>query len=150
MINGLASAMWRKKLPSEVQRQVASLSLQGEASMKATLNVADSVYMTLQQRGAGARVAAVAVHDPYAFDTSADEPALQVAAVATGRNGRFGQKKPPSRSGGQAGQAPAKGAPHPDGPPPGACNTHYKYGKAAFTCRKKDTCPWASLCPTKK
>merc|ERR1711951_299615 len=110
--------------------------------MKDAMDKADSVYATLQR---GGRVAAVSAD----LDTSADAPALQIAAA--GRQ-RFGQRKP--ASGGQA-RATATPLdrnvekPHPDNPPPGVCNTHYRYGRGAYVCRKKETCPWRNL-PTGK
>ena len=126
--------------------------------MKAILSVADSVHATLKSAGSVAAVTRAVpravTHDPTVyydtdFDTSADAPALQIAAAGRGQ-GRYAPRKPPprtgaARSGGQAKPQGREGEPHPDGPPPNACNTHYKYGKAAFTCRKKDSCPWAHL-----
>ena len=127
---------------------MASLSLVGAQVQKDTLNVADSVYMTL-----GARPSNLNPVSAVDFDTSADEPALQIAAAGPSGKGRQQPRKPPPRgNGGLAqgqGKPPPKGNPHPDGPPPGACNTHYKYGRSAFKCRKPDSCPWASLATQK-
>ena len=128
----MVSGLWRKKLPQEVRQQVAGMSLVGKDNMKATLNKADSVYATLKR---GAAVAAVD------FDTSADEPALQVAAF----KGKAANKKFQPRKAVAGGQAKDRGKPHEEGTPSTVCNTHWKYGRSAFTCRKKDTCPWAHL-----
>ena len=95
--------------------------------------------------GHGAAPVAAVNNVPADFDTSADAPALQVAVAAV---------KAYQRRGGQSKGAPAKarggqadrGDPHPDGPPPDACMQHYVYGKGAWICRKKSTCPWAKLC----
>ena len=123
---GIISGMWREKLPLEVARSVANMSLQGKEKMKDTLRTADSVMATLQQRGAVAAVSAVSAAAALDLDDSADAPALQIAA-ASGR-GRFAPRG--NRTGGQAGgqRAQPREGPHPDGPPKGACNTHYKYG----------------------
>ena len=145
--SGIVAGMWRSKLPFEVRQQVAGMSLEGETAMKATLDKADSVWLSLQRRNpapAHAPAAPIAAAQ-YDFDTSADEPALQVAAVGRGRGqtsrGRRGQ--PGSRP--NQPRKADRGNPHPDGPPAAACNTHWKYGRSAFTCRKKETCPWAHL-----
>ena len=143
---GIIAGMWQKKLPFEVRQAVAGMSLEGEATLKDTLRKADAAYATLQSRGTSAAPA----HAPLAavdFDTSADAPALQQVAAVRGRY-------PPKRGGGQRkGQAQAgardRGEPHPDNPPSTACNTHWKYGLKAFTCRKEETCPWASKVPPK-
>ena len=132
---GTVSGMWRDQLPTALRVQMASRKLVGADNMKDTLDTADSVYATMTRPGVPALpVAAVAN-----LDTSADEPALQqVAAVQNRRNQ---PKKKPATSSGAA--ARDRGDPHPDGPPPNACNLHWKYGRGAYTCRKKDTCPWA-------
>ena len=152
---GTIPGMWREKLPTEVRKQVAGKSIIGKDNMKATLNVADAVHATLQN-------VAVSALQPVGagLDDSADLPALQQAAVSAV------QRRPPprrqnrgggARGGGASGAAaagarpppPSRGNPHPDGPPATACNLHWKYGRCAFDCRKRETCPWAHLAPKK-
>ena len=172
---GVIYGMWKGKLPQEVRQSIAGKSIVGTDNMRATLQTADASYDNLKRPAAGAAVAAYVqqplqlLHPPPplpnstyqpglpvpayynpALDTSADTPALQVAAAARGqpyRGGRSRGRGAPSRGRGQTGQQRApgdRGNPHPDGPPPSACNTHYKYGRGAFKCRKPDSCPWAS------
>ena len=130
---GTISGMWRDQLPSQVRAQVANMSLVGTVAQQHTLDTADKVFATLS---AGARnavnVAAAKLAD---LDTSADAPALQQVAAAS----RPPPKKKPA---GKPQPKPGRGNPHPDGPPPQACNTHWKYGKSAFKCRKPGSCPW--------
>ena len=134
---GVIYGMWKEKLPPEVRQNVAGMPFVGRLALDALMRKADSVYDNL---AAARPVAAVYSAD---LDTSADEPALQVAAATSAGRGRWrkpgGQSQPPDRSAIK---------PHPDGPPQGACNTHFKYGRAAFKCRKPDSCPWAHLAPT--
>ena len=139
----------KRKLPPEVKRRIAGMSVVGKDVMKQTLLVADAVHATLTD---GAVSAA-----SLDFDTSADAPALQVAAFKPQRrkqnqtSASRGARSGPS-TGRQTGQqAPAdRGNPHPDGPPASACNLHWKYGKSAFRCRKLETCPWAHYVPAKQ
>ena len=87
---GIITGMWRKRLPSDIRKAVAGMSLKGTANMKDTLQKADAVWATLQTGShAAAPVAAVT---PADLDTSADAPALQVAAMG-GSRARF----PPRR-----------------------------------------------------
>ena len=135
---GIITGMWREKLPTQVRQAVAGMSLVGTAAQKLTLDKADSVWSTLQTRGS----AVSAVID---LDTSADAPALQQVAAVAGR-GRYQQQRRP----GQGQKQQASGAkradkPHTEGTPQSACNTHWKYGREAFTCRRPDKCPWANL-----
>ena len=81
--------------------------------MDEILRKADDVYAS-QQFGASAAVSAVNLDQTL--------PALQAASVTT-------KKK-------------TKNKPHPDGPPPGSCFLHWKFGKSAYTCKKKESCLW--------
>ena len=121
---GVIAGMWREKLPPQVRLQVASLKLD-DGNFTQHLQKADDAFASIK----GAEVAGLD------FDTSADAPALQVAAF---------KPKPKKKS-----DKPARDKPHADGPPPEACNTHWKYGKAAFKCRKPEVCPWAKYCENK-
>ena len=143
---GMVSGMWRRKLPTEVRKQIAGMSIVGKDIMRSTLTTADAVFTTGQ---------AIAAVSAAALDTSADAPALQQPQVAAyGRRNQNQNKRPAtsnaSGNGRQNSNRPKLTMrettdPHPDGPPPGACNTHYKYGKQAFKCRKPETCPWRNL-----
>ena len=142
---GVISGMWRKKLPTEVQQRIAGRSMQGKDALRDIMQTADAVHATLAGATPVAALTAAATYNP-ALDDSADAPALQVAAV--GRYSRPPPRKnyPPTRTPATGGK-PDRGNPHPDGPPPNACNLHWKYGKAALKCRKEDKCPWAKFAP---
>ena len=142
---GMISGMWREKLPAEVRQQVAGQSIFGKEAMKSTLQTADAVYSTLQSlRSGGAAVSAVSAD----LDTSADAPALQLAAFQNKNrqnNRNFRKNNPATSNATKSATKPKsdRGDLHPDGPPTLVCNTHWKYGKAAFRCQKEETCPWA-------
>ena len=129
---GVISGMWREKLPAQVRAQLASIKLD-DGNFFDHLKNADAIHASYK---GGDPIASIDL------DTSADQPALQAAAFkATDKKKKVQAKSKSGREGVK---------PHPDGPPPDACNTHYKYGKSAFKCRKPDSCPWASYAPTKK
>ena len=84
------------------------------------LKKADDVYASQVEARATAAV-------------SLDEtlPALQVAAFHKKKTDKADPKD--------------RGTPHPDGPPDSACYLHWRFGKSAFTCKKKSTCPWKNF-----
>ena len=127
---GMISGMWRKRLPTEVRQAVAGKPVVGTDAMKDNLRVADAVFATM----GALPIAAL-------LDDSADAPALQqVAAV------KLNQNKKKVTSGGQKPKQQTRSAtPHTPGTPNTVCNTHWKYGREAFTCCKTDSCPWAHL-----
>ena len=134
---GQVSGMWRRRLPPEVRQRIAGMSIVGKDKMKDTCGIADSAHANMKVPV----IAAAAYNPALGLDTSADAPALQQVAAAT-------KKYPPRKkqqSGGHATSKTGRGEPHSDNPPASACNTHWKYGRSAFICRKKDTCPWAHL-----
>ena len=64
--------------------------------------------------------------------------------------------KPSLAAGRSAGHLPRfsaghrdRGQPHPDGPPETACYLHWRFGKSAFKCKQKATCPWKNFCKPK-
>ena len=97
----VASNLWRRQLPPHVKQSVAGLRL-GAGQMDATLRIADAVFSAMAPPPVpAAPVAAIAAPQPqphvqsqYDLDTSADEPALQVAAFR-GRGGNWQPRGPP-------------------------------------------------------
>ena len=116
------AGIWKRQLPADVRAAVAGMDLAGD--MDNVLKKADDVFNATSRQS---HVAAVAVSTP---DLDETQPALQVAAF----------KKP--QKGQQQQQQKHKGAPHPDGPPEGSCYNHWRFGKSAFSCKRKATCPW--------
>lgn len=119
------SALWKKQLTPPVRAAVAGMDMAKD--LDAVLRKADDVHAS--QAVQQFPVAAVT-------DVNLDEtlPALQAAAITTRRSGAGGQKPKKNR-----------GDPHPDGPPETACYLHWRYGRSAYTCKKKSSCPWKSF-----
>ena len=122
--------------------------MQKKTDFEAAIKRADEVYLSLQTTTEP--VAAVAKPSHGApkgaakrpdLDSSADAPALQQVAAMANR-GRYPPRK--QQAGGAQGKPKSdRGKPMEPNTPKSACNTHWKYGRAAYTCRKKDSCPWA-------
>ena len=112
---------------------------------------------------ATATAGATAVTRPADLDTSADASAFQavnqlaVQIAAFGKtfgNGNYrgrGKNRGQGRYRGQGQQRGAAGKPqprpkpaqpHPDGPPENACAVHQQYGRNAYYCASRSTCPW--------
>ena len=68
------------------------------------------------------------------MDLDETQPALQVAAAV--------YRKPKTGAGKPNPKVKDRGDPHPDGPPETACYAHWRFGKSAYFCKKKSTCPW--------
>ena len=142
---GTVMAMWKRKLPQVVRASIAGKSLTGEVNQRDVLKLADDVFaaaalpsdyvVAAPVQAHPTEVAAVAAAD---LDTSADLPALQIAAAAytRARAQRAGQSA-------TAQQKPKnRGKPHPDGPPENTCYLHWKHGKSAYKCQRPGSCPW--------
>ena len=146
------SALWRDMLPATVRAQVSNMGLKDASERKDTLDAADKAFAALK----GPKVSAVAdvaavkgaprgrgkgrgQQQTSRGGGNADRSATSAAAAGRGGRGRGARQardpKDPS----------TWGDPHPDGSPPGACMQHYLYGKNAWICRKRRTCPWVSL-----
>ena len=91
-IEGVVTSMWRKQLPPHVKQAVAGLKL-GDGQLETTLRLADAVHSAMAPPVAAAAALTIAtppppqqqivyVQQPYPpdLDTSADAPALDVAA----------------------------------------------------------------------
>ena len=150
-----AESRWGELLPSQVRAQVANMSLKDDFS--GTCDQADKIYESLQLAPAAA-VAAIQ-GGAHATSPAPIEPAEDVAAFRPnrgrgqqprGRQGNFrgggrsrgGRNRPPPRN---PNDKSTRGPPHEDGPPPKACINHYVFGRNAYFCRAKSTCPWRHL-----
>ena len=64
------------------------------------------------------------------------------------QGGQGGQGGQGQREGAQPEKAEkpqeGRGKRHSDGPPPSACNMHWKWGKNAHYCSAKTSCPWVN------
>ena len=133
----VVEGIWKELLPNHVRLAVATLSLAPD-KLEATLDTADAVSDAL----GAAPVAATAV-----AAAAAPKVADEVAALRTNQPRNRGGAR---RGGGHSrrgGSAPApgtrgRGRRHPDDPPEGACDKHWKFGRSAYHCDNPDKCPW--------
>ena len=134
---GTVTGLWQTKLPDEVRKAVAGMSLKPE-TLEATLKLADAVYKTLTPAKPLAGIAGTA----------------ELAAFKAKPNKGQGKKTGSGKGAGQSNNTPKPRANrHPDNPPEDACREHWKFGKEAWFCRKPDECPWKQYKgkpPTKK
>ena len=145
------SALWRGLLPPAVKAAVAGMDL--ETDFNNVLRLADDVYKATQPKSA-ATVAAFAAKVQAQEGATAAEAgnfdvndfADKIAAFARTYKGR-GVTRPPRRGGSQSARAPAKPE---EKAPDNACWLHKKYGKKAFHCAAKTTCPWKDFCVQKE
>ena len=152
------SSLWRDMLPTQVKAHVANMKLKTAAERRDTLDAADQVFQAIKgPKIAAADVAAISTRGTTRGKGRGQQQQRGGSQQTTRGGGGAGRGTPKaspaaagrgSRSGRQAPDPkdPSTwGDPHPDGPPPGACMQHYHYGKGAWICRRKKTCPWASL-----
>ena len=118
----VVTALWKKQLPAVVRANIAGMNM--ATQMEAMLRKADDVFCS---QGQGATARAVA-----AVDLDETQPALQQVAVVNKKKQSAGDNK-------------NRGTPHPDGPPETACYNHWRFGKSAFNCKRKSTCPWRNF-----
>ena len=128
------------------------MSLKTADAFTATTDHADEVFHAMQNPNAAklsAPVAAVAEPEEVAGIRSGGG-----RGNSRGRGNPRGRNRGGARGSGGARTRPPKpdpndkstwGNPHEDGPPPEACMNHYRWGKSAYYCRAKSTCPWKSF-----
>ncbi len=172
-LEGTVTALWQDQLPEPVLHQVAGHRLGGDpATMKATLSLADVVYETSQKAGAVAAVrpavtpapagpapapAPAPAGAPANFSDIDSLAAHFQAEIAAFRGYTRGQQRGSGRGqfnprAGPQGRRPPpvrNPKPHPDGPPPNSCVTHWNHGRGAYSCAAKDTCPWKDILTTR-
>ena len=126
------SGMWRIKLPDEVRKAVAPLSLEAP-TLEATLTTADAIYKAMNPN----TIASIKQAGAHASDP-------QLAAFnQRGRGGiNSNQGAAPGGAGRGRGTRKPKSA---DNPPKGVCKTHYEHGKSAYNCLNPFQCPWANF-----
>ena len=115
------AALWKKQLSAVVRAAVAGMDL--ATNLDNVLHKADDVFASQ-----GARAAPVLAVASVNLDETL--PALQSAAVSAVTSAKKPQKQRD------------RGHPHPDGPPEIACYLHWRFGRSAYTCKKKSSCPW--------
>ena len=132
--------IWRRSLPSVVRNQIADMEFSA-ATYEAVFDKADSVW--------SANAANTSVVSALSKDKE-----VAASSFRGGRGGRGGGRGQPSgtrgggqnRGGGQGGGAQGgqsgRGPRHPDNPPQNSCKLHWKFGKAAWRCGDRHSCPW--------
>ena len=132
--------IWRRSLPAVVRNAIADMDFNAN-TMDAVFDRADNVWSSN------------AASTPVVAALNRSGPAAEVAAVQSTRGGRGrrgnnrGGGRGSGRGGGQGGgqsqnSQGQRGPRHPDGPPPGSCSVHWKFGKAAWLCADRHNCPW--------
>ena len=146
-----ASALWRRQLPATVRAAVAGLKLNDKAHLEQAFKKSDDAWDSM-----AAKPKPVAAVRQSAEENNDDEVAAFSGARGRGKpnrgrgngrgrgqsRGRGGKPHPPTTAGTGAS---GRGDPHPDGPPDNACNNHYRYGRGAYFCSKKRSCPWRDI-----
>ena len=125
--------IWRRSLPQVVRNAIADTDF-NSTTYSAIFDKADSVWTS--------NSASVSVVS--ALEKNEASAAASVAAVG-GRGGGRGARRGGrgQSSGNRGGGTSGGGAPrHSDNPPSNACNLHKKFGKAAWRCGDRHTCPW--------
>ena len=118
---------WRDMLPPMVRAVVSSMDLKED--FEGTLEAADCAFNSM---AAGAVVAATTVDA-----TTTNDPGA-VAAVSRGTRGASNSRGNRSRGRG----TPRTQRNDAETPPPGCCDQHVRYGKKAYYCMQKESCPW--------
>ena len=136
--------IWKKQLPEPVLQAIAGMPFD-HANLKAVLDRADAVYLTLPGSKKSSQLAGIK-----------KGAAAEIAGVGRGRgnskgnrgrgNANAGGTRSVGRGQGQSNSTTNqnRGPKHADGPPDTACFQHYKYGKSAYYCRRPKKCPWVS------
>ena len=117
--------IWRRALPQVVRNSIADLDF-NSTTFGSVFDKADSIW---QSNAAATPVSAV------------------LAGVSRGqargraRGGQRGSGRGGRGRGGQQGDRD-RGPRHADQPPSQSCNLHWKFGKGAWKCGDRHTCPW--------
>ena len=125
--------IWRRSLPSVVRNQIADMDFTA-ATYKAVFDKADSVWTS--NAASTPVVAALAKNDP------SEVAAASFRGGRGGRGGFRGGRGGQSRGGGNQGGGTSQTPRHSDNVPAGACKLHKKFGKAAWKCADRHSCPW--------
>ena len=121
--------IWRRSLPSVVRNAIADMDFSA-ATYTAVFDRADNVWAS---NSASTTVVAT-------LNKNSKNQAAEVAAVGGKKN-----KKNKNKGGGADNSKPKgkdRGPRHPDNPPSSCCDIHYKFGKKAWFCADRHSCPW--------
>ena len=129
-----------KQLPPAVKAKVAGRMLSKKEDYESAMKDADDVHLTL----GGSATAVAAVEENVDVDAATRGKPFRGCGRGNrrfrgnhrGYRGRGAQSHPPAAG------ATSRGERHPDGPPESACNQHYRWGRGAFFCSQRDSCPW--------
>ena len=124
--------IWRRSLPQVVRNQIADMDF-NSTTYAAIFDKADSVWTA----NSASTTAAAALEATVAA----------IGGRGSGRGGgrggnRGGRGQSSGNRGGGASAAGSSAPRHNDNVPSNACNLHKKFGKAAWRCGDRHTCPW--------
>ena len=127
--------IWRRSLPTVVRNAVADMDFTA-ASYNLVFDKADSTWSSNK--------AATSVISSLDKKTVAAATAEEVEVAAAGpakkKNNKNNKNKNQNQGGGK--KKPKRGPRHADLPPMDACDTHFTYGKGAWFCADRHSCPW--------
>ena len=130
---GTVLGIWRRGLPSIVRTSIADMAFDS-ATWQDVFDKADNVW------------ASNAANTSVVAALAKGDAATEVAAATTKpprRNNRGGGRGGRGGGGGGAGRGGrTRGPRHADNPPNNACDVHWKWGKAAWHCADRHSCPW--------
>ena len=147
------SGMWRLKLPDEVRKAVAPLSLEA-ATLEATLTTADAIHKAMKPHNINA------INDGGATAGDPQLAAFGNCGRGQTRNNRGQNRNNRGNGRGYANQGTGRGNYNQggasraqtdrgkrsdDNPPEQCCQSHWTYGKQAWNCLKPWNCPWESF-----
>ena len=111
---GAVLYLWTRQLSDQVKSRIAGKSIKDPEGLKEVLKIADAVHTTNSQR------------------------AHQVVAVKSSRQGGATQARP---DGASAQSIQNWGLRHPDNPPDGCCQVHWRWDTKAYFCNNIANCP---------
>ena len=112
--------IWRRALPLVVRNAFADMDFTA-GTFSAVFDKADSVWIS---------------------NSSATTMSTAAVGRGGGRGGRGGRGQGGRGAGRGGGNGRGRGPRHADNPPSSSCNLHWKFGKGAWRCGDRHTCPW--------
>ena len=140
------TGFWKRQLPQQVKTAVAGMSLRED--FEAVCQKADDAWASLQPNKEIAAASGASASAGAGASAASDAEVAAVRGRGRGRNqrragqrGRGGQGRGQGRGAHQQQQGARQRHPT-DNPPEECCDQHYQYGKSAWYCTSRGTCPW--------
>ena len=142
-------ALWHLQLPVSIRAHVSNMDF-NHATFKDVFEAADKVFMYAKQVSvAQLSVAAASLDETLPAFSTQNQPAAEVAAVATknkngvGKGSGRGNKKNKNQNQRSRGQ---KHSSVPEAQAEKMCDRHYVHGDQAWYCLAPTSCPWVNKC----